>query len=169
MKRRRPRVIDPDDFLETADGRIWTVERNAAAWAQAYEKLETCLADPSFTGRVVIVCGVQGAGKTHWIAAQPASSGTVYFDAALPGARHRAPLVAIARRHGVSIDVVWIDTPLATALARNACRSPDKRVPTDAILSVAGQFEPPAGAEGFGRVDVVLPGAAPVNGRERDD
>ncbi|MEJ8631138.1 hypothetical protein P0F65_17565 [Sphingomonas sp. I4] len=89
-----------------------------------------------------------GAGKTSWIATQPPVPGVLYFDAALPGIRHRAKIIAIARDGGAAIEAVWIDTPLATALARNAGRSPDKVVPADAIRSVAAQFEGPSLAEG---------------------
>lgn len=28
--------INPDHFLETVDGRVWTIERNQAAWFPLY-------------------------------------------------------------------------------------------------------------------------------------
>ena len=147
-------TINPDDFLETSDGRVWTPERNAAAWCQSYEALEQAIRSASDPARVILVCGIQGAGKTSWIAAQPVSPATIYFDAALPGVRHRAKIVAIAKRLGAKIDAVWIDTPLTMAIARNARRSPDKIVPVSAIISVARQFEAPSRAEGFDDVQV---------------
>nr|USU32815.1 kinase [Methylobacterium sp. OTU13CASTA1] len=105
--------------------------------------------------RIVVVCGVQGAGKTTWIVAQPKAAPVIYFDAALPGIRHRAKLLDIARSHGVGIDAVWIRTPLDTALQRNALRPADEIVPVAAILSVANQFEEPTTREGFDRVVIV--------------
>ena len=146
--------INPDDFLETAQGRVWTPERGEAAWDQSYRALEQAIMQHAGPVRVVLVCGVQGAGKTSWIAAQPPCPGIIYYDAALPGVRHRAKIIAIARRFGAAIAAVFIDTPLAVAIERNACRSPDRIVPVSAIRSVAGQFELPSTDEGFGSVRI---------------
>ncbi|MDQ1158105.1 hypothetical protein QE385_002432 [Sphingomonas sp. SORGH_AS 950] len=147
-------VINPDAFLETDHGRVWTAERNEAAWAWCYAALEQALSRLPRPGRVILVCGIQGSGKTCWIASQPVCPATVYFDAALPGIRHRARIVAIAKQADMPIEAVWIDTPVAIALSRNACRPADQIVPEAAILSVAGQFEPPSLAEGFIRIHV---------------
>lgn len=147
-------TINPDDVLATPEGRVWTPERSAEAWAQCHAALEAALAGGQVS-HVVLVCGVQGAGKTRWIASRPDDAGAVHFDAALPGARHRQPIVAIARRYGVPIDAVYIRAPLAVALARNARRPADTRVPEAAIRSVAAQFEVPCVEEGFRRVEVI--------------
>ena len=149
--------INPDDHLETDAGRVWTPERNAEAWRRSFQQLERAIADAGPSARVILVCGLQGAGKTCWIGNQPSSAGTIYFDAALPRARHRAPVIDIARRSGVDIEAVWIDTPLAMALIRNARRPEDQVVPNAAIRSVADRFEPPRTAEGFARVRIVRP------------
>jgi len=148
------RIIDPDAFLETVSGRVWTPERNAAAWRRALETLRLWLEAES-VARLVIVCGLQGAGKSSWIARQASESGTVYVDAALPGARHRAPIIALARSHKVPVEAVWIRTPLPVALDRNRQRAEDRRVPEASIRSVDRLFEPPAAGEGFARVLVV--------------
>ena len=147
-------IISPDDFLETEHGRVWTAERNEAAWAWCYAALEQALSRNPRPERVILVCGVQGAGKTSWIASQPICPAIVYFDAALPGIRHRAKIIGIARRRETPIEAVWIDTPVAIALDRNAYRLADKIVPEAAILSVARQFEPPSLAEGFARIHI---------------
>jgi predicted kinase len=146
--------INPDDFLETADGRVWTPERNAAAWQAAYAALEEAIGRAPPPVGVVIVCGPQGAGKSTWIAARPPSPSTIHVDAALPGARHRAPIIAIAQRLGCAVDAVWIDTAVDVAIARNAARPADKVVPVAAIRSVAAQFEVPTMAEGFDRIAI---------------
>ena len=148
-------VINPDDFLEADDGRVWTPERDAEAWARSYEALEKAIVDTDGTPRVILVCGVQGAGKTTWIASQPAASSTIYFDAALPGVRNRALIVRIAKRLAVLIDAVWVKAPLETAIERNARRATDKIVPVAAIHSVADQFEEPTTVEGFDHVLIV--------------
>ncbi len=147
-------IINPDDFLETDLGRVWTAERNEAAWARSYAALEQALTCYPRPERVILVCGIQGSGKTSWIASQPVCPATVYFDAALPGIRHRARIIVIAKQADIPIEAVWIDTPLAMALDRNARRPADKVVPEAAILSVAGQFEPPSLTEGFARIHV---------------
>ncbi|TXN44013.1 AAA family ATPase [Methylobacterium sp. WL7] len=147
-------VIDPDRFLETGSGRVWTPERNAAAWRLAYAALERSLVGGGID-RVVIVCGLQGAGKSTWVAAQDRDAGRVYVDAALPGVRHRAPIIAIARRHGVPVEAVWIRVPLDVALYRNRRRRADTIVPEATIRSVANLFEPPTVEEGFAQVRIV--------------
>ncbi|WP_343527366.1 AAA family ATPase [Sphingomonas sp.] len=149
-----PTTINPDDFLETPEGRVWTPERNAEAWRLSYAALERAIEQAPASVRVVVVCGIQGAGKTTWISSQPASPSTIYFDAALPGARHRTEVIAIAKRLGATVEAVWIDTPLDVAIQRNAARPPDKMVPIPAIVAVAGQFEAPVAAEGFDHVSV---------------
>ena len=54
-----PRVFNPDDYLQTAEGRIYTEERNAAAWEQMYADLESLLStaepqarSPAVVGRI---------------------------------------------------------------------------------------------------------------------
>lgn len=147
--------INPDDYLETDAGRVWTPERNAEAWRLSFQRLEQAIAAAGSDARVVLVCGLQGAGKTRWISERTARPGTIYFDAALPRARHRAPIVNIALRVGASIEAVWVDAPIAIALARNAQRPRDQIVPEAAIRSVAEQFEPPQMTEGFVRVQII--------------
>ena len=148
------RIIDPDAFLEIGTGRVWTPERNAEAWRLAFEALRRWLEAEPVT-RVVIVCGLQGAGKSSWIAGQVPTPGTVYFDAALPGARHRVPIIALARSHHVRVEAVWIRTPLPVALDRNRLRAEDRRVPETSIRSVDRLFEPPTPGEGFATVRIV--------------
>ena len=148
-------AINPDDFLETADGRVWTPERNAAAWEQSYGALEQAIISAQRPLRVIVVCGVQGSGKSTWIASQPNSSNAIFVDAALPGIRHRARIIAITKKMGVPVDAVWIKTSLAIAIERNSRRSFDKVVPVATIQSVADRFEEPTTAEGFAAVSIV--------------
>lgn len=63
-------VINPDDFLETDVGRVWTLQRNIEAWQSAFAALERILTETP-GAQAVVVCGLQGAGKSTWIAAQP--------------------------------------------------------------------------------------------------
>jgi ATP/maltotriose-dependent transcriptional regulator MalT len=62
-----PVVIDPDAVLEIEGVRVWTPERGAEAWRLAREALcEALAAGP--VRRVVVVRGLQGAGKSTRIA-----------------------------------------------------------------------------------------------------
>ncbi|MBW5415305.1 ATP-binding protein [Pseudomonas sp. MAG002Y] len=147
-------VINPDLFLETEAGRVWTPERSKRAWADSFEALEQSLsgADKSST-RLLIVCGLQGSGKSQWIKDYAQNyAPCVCFDAALPGVRHRKPILDVASKYGVEALAIWIDTPIEIAKQRNLTRQLDKRVPDESIESVARLFEPPRYDEGFSEV-----------------
>lgn len=143
--------INPDDFLLTPSGRLWTPERSKYAWEQAYTSLKRALDVAPNHGRdLYLVCGIQGAGKSTWIRSNASQlAPCVFFDAALPRAIHRAPTIKIARASGVAVHAVWVDTPVEEALRRNSRRPDDERVPEASIRSVAVQFEPPTVLEGF--------------------
>lgn len=145
-------ILNPDDFLGYP--RLWTPERNAQAWENLYEALTEKLRNRQAAMGMYIVCGVQGAGKTSWIRHNRAffAASSIIIDAALPAARHRQRALAIAREFAVDAEAVWIDTPLAVALARNALRSPDEQVAEDAVRNVHAIFEVPSLAEGFIKV-----------------
>jgi hypothetical protein len=152
--------INPDDFLLTPSGRLWTPERNKAAWEQSYTLLTRVLSGGPIDARpdrkrdLYLVCGLQGAGKSTWIRNNVSRlSPCVFFDAALPRAIHRLPIMTIARCAGATVHAVWISAPLEDVLHRNSLRRDDARVPEASIRSVAAQFEPPTVSEGF--VDVL--------------
>lgn len=147
-------TIDPDSFLQTDAGRVWTAERNREAWRRSLEALEAALESGS-ASRVIVVCGLQGAGKSTWIARQTNTDAAIYFDAALPGARHRKPIVDIARKCRARVEAVWVKVPLPIALERNAARPQDHIVPEASIRSVASRFEPPSPEEGFDDIRIV--------------
>lgn len=148
-------VLNPDHYLQTANGRDWTPERNKDAWSKCFEALEQILSIQAPRIQVVLVCGLQGSGKSNWISCQPIFDNVLYFDAALPAARHRRPIVDIAKAVDASIKAVWIDVPLEVALKRNALRPLDLRVPEASIQSVAKLFEAPSIDEGFNSVLIV--------------
>ncbi|WP_296259569.1 MULTISPECIES: GNAT family N-acetyltransferase [unclassified Pseudomonas] len=146
-----PRVINPDDYLETEFGREFTPERDRQAWELAYACLNEALSKARRGTHVYLVMGVQGAGKSRWVAENLGRLGhrAVVFDAALPARRHRERLLAIARRHGMPVIALFLKAPLGLALLRNARRSADKRVPEQALKNVYGLIEPPTQEEGF--------------------
>lgn len=140
--------INPDHYLHTEAGRVYTHERSKLAWEQAYAELDSALGKKS--ARLYLVFGVQGAGKSSWIRAQAKSAeDAVFFDAALPARKHRARALTIAGTHGVPVTAVWINAKLESALKRNANRRHDERVPEEAVRNVYAMLEPPSYEEGF--------------------
>ena len=158
---RLPRVYNPDDYLWTPEGRVFTDERNSAAWEQIYLDIEAFLVSSGPGCTFHVVMGVQGAGKTTWIRTHHNALGprAVFLDAALPAARHRARAVKLAKRFRARAVAVWINLPVELALARNAQRPVDEIVPEEAIRSVFGLIEQPTLNEGFDEVLVVDGGA----------
>ena len=129
--------------------------------------------------------GLQGAGKTTWVARHLAGTHvvvskdhwprarrrearqrrlvaellaegrSVVVDNTNPSPEDRAPLIAAARAAGVPVRAVWVDTPAEVALARNEARTGADRVPPVGIFATRARFVPPVPGEGFDRVDVV--------------
>jgi predicted kinase len=129
--------------------------------------------------------GLQGSGKSTWVARHLARTHTVVSKDHWPNARHRetrqqralagllaadarvvvdntnpapeerAPLIAAARDAGVPVRAVWMDTPAELCLARNEVREGRARVPLQGVFATRARFVPPTTAEGFDRIDVV--------------
>jgi predicted kinase len=129
--------------------------------------------------------GLQGSGKSTWVARNLAGTHAVVSKDHWPNARRRearqrrvvaellaegrgvvvdntnpAPedrtaLVAAARAAGVPVRAVWLDTPVELCLARNDARTGRARVPPAGVLGTRTRLVPPTVAEGFDRVDVV--------------
>lgn len=145
-------ILNPDDFLGTP--RVWTPERNRAAWEEIHTVLEHACAQASAPTTLYLVCGIQGSGKSTFIRDNPDffAGRALVIDAALPAASHRQRALGIALRHGVPAVAIWLDTPLALALARNHLRPPDQRVPPENIAHVHTLMQPPSRDEGFSQI-----------------
>lgn len=147
-------VISPDAHLVDADGGYaWSPDRAWRAWTRAMAALEAALPGAA---RLVVLVGLPGAGKTTYVA-EHAGDDAVWFDATMVRRLDRRVLIDAARAAAVPVDAVWLDTPEAVCRARNAARSPERRVPDDvfARMAVALRAEPPTVAEGFRAVDRV--------------
>jgi predicted kinase len=137
------------------------------------------------TQELVVMVGVQGCGKSTWVAVHLAGTHAVVSKDHWPNARHRearqrrvvaellgegrsvvvdntnasaverAPLVAAARTAGVPARAVWVDTPIALCLERNSARDGRTRVPEQGFFATLARLQPPTTQEGFARVDVV--------------
>lgn len=111
--------INPDHYLETDAGRVFTAERNAEAWELAYQKLDSSLSSLPAGKTLHLVVGVQGAGKSTWINQNKAALGrdAVFFDAALPRAKHRERAVSIAKACGAAVICVWGTSDIGSCFA----------------------------------------------------
>jgi hypothetical protein len=151
------RVFNPDDYLITSEGRVFTNERSAIAWESLHSDMDALFSAADSDTRLFIVMGVQGAGKTTWIRTNHEALGAsaVFLDAALPAKRHRVRALTLAKRFGIRTIAIWIKVPLQQALAQNAQRRSDEVVPESAVRSVFSLLEAPSIAEGFDEVIVV--------------
>jgi predicted kinase len=129
--------------------------------------------------------GLQGAGKSTWVAEHLAGTHVVVSKDHWPNARRRearqrrvvaelladgasvvvdntnpapadrAPLLELARAAGVPARAVHLDVPLETCLERNDARTGRARVPLVGLYCTAGRLTPPTTDEGFTEVLVV--------------
>jgi predicted kinase len=143
--------INPDHFLHATDGPASDPQRARDAWEQAYAELARQLDAIGPSGTLYLVCGLQGAGKSTWVArnAHAFCEPVVFFDAALPSRKHRSRALGLAARSGTPAVAVWLNAPVQLALERNARRPDRERVPEHIIHHVLEQLEPPSPGEGF--------------------
>jgi predicted kinase len=129
--------------------------------------------------------GLQGSGKSTWVARHLAGTHAVVSKDHWPRARHRearqrrvvaellaggasvvvdntspspaerAGLLELAARAGVPCRAVFLDTPLEVCRQRNDARTGAARVPLVGLHSAAARLVPPTTAEGFAAVEVI--------------
>jgi predicted kinase len=145
-------IIEPDQFYFENGKYVWSPERSQENWEACYRRLDELLAEGTYR-KVVILVGLPGCGKSTYTAANDAPD-VVVFDGLFILPDRRARVLAVATRHGVPVEAVWIGTDLETCLARNARRSPDRRVPEDAIRQMKQILDatPPLLAEGLSAI-----------------
>jgi predicted kinase len=134
---------------------------------------------------LVVMVGLQGSGKSTWVAEHLAGTHVVVSKDHWPNARHRearqrrivaeqlaagasvvvdntnpspaerAPLLALAAEAGVAARSVVMDTAVETCRQRNDARTGRARVPDVGLFSTAARLVLPSTAEGFAQVRVV--------------
>jgi len=86
------------------------------------------------------------------IAASLASGRSVVVDNTNPSSAVRAPVIALARKHGAEVVGYFFATEAGDALRRNRARDGRERVPDVAIFTARKRLEPPTMTEGFDRL-----------------
>lgn len=69
----------------------------------------------------------------------------------------RAPLIALARKHGARVIAYFFEAIVKDAVARNRAREGRARVPDVAIYVTSKKIVPPSLAEGFDEIHVIAP------------
>jgi len=90
------------------------------------------------------VAALAGQVEAHLVAGR-----SVVLDVTAPTVADRAPWVALARRCGVRVVSMFVESSKEGALSRNALREGAARVPDAAIYAVAARLEHPSAEEGF--------------------
>lgn len=133
----------------------------------------------------MLLCGIPGSGKSTWRALNLDATHVVVSKDRMPrGARkqarqdrelraalgagrpavldntnltrtERAAAIAIAAEFSVPCRAVVVTAPIDVALARNAARAGEARVPDGIVRQMANRWEPPSIAEGLVEVAVV--------------
>lgn len=131
---------------------------------------------------LVVLVGLQGAGKSTFVAQRFAATHTVVskdrmrsarsktrrqareLEAALSAgasvvvdntnatAADRAAVLEIGRRHGARAIACWFDEPPEDCLRRNRAREGDARVPDVGVFATIARLTKPTLAEGFAEI-----------------
>ncbi|RQP25810.1 ATP-binding protein [Piscinibacter terrae] len=155
-----PYCIDPDQFLDLSGAVPVGREDVRAAWDQAYALVTQRLTELGAEATFYLVFGLQGAGKSTWVAANSLRfpPRAVYLSGPLPSRKHRERALAIVRDAGCRCVGVWINEPFDVAFERNARRTGLARIKEEAMRHVEQNLEPPSLEEGFHEVIEVRSG-----------
>lgn len=96
-----------------------------------------------------------GRRQEQLIAESLSTGRSVVVDNTNASTAVRAPLIALARRHGADVSGYYFPTEAKDALRRNRARQGRERVPDVAIFAAHKLLEPPSDAEGFDRLFTV--------------
>ena len=112
--------------------------------------------------RIAALQGVESELQSC-LASGKAQKFTVIVDDIMYLRSMRRQLYVLGRQHAVPLAVVWVQTSLPTALARNAAREAGRRIPEATIAKLHEHFEPPSRLHSADRLSFVLPNEAAVD------
>ena len=145
--------INPDHYLETINGRVWTKKRNQQAWHQCIKDYCIELLQNANVQIVYVLIGCQGAGKSTWAKMKHEEEPqNIIFDAILVQKIEREYLIKLARIYKKSCIAVYFTTTLKECLFRNQLRDVDKRADEHALTNVFLHVEKPSLNEGFSSI-----------------
>ncbi|WP_173910995.1 AAA family ATPase [Acinetobacter sp. Marseille-Q1618] len=148
--------INPDHYLETKRGRLWTVKRNTAAWQQCFADLDHALIHHSKNSDVYILIGCQASGKSTWAKQHLLKHpDDIVFDAILVKKSEREPILKLAKKYHKVCIAVCFQTPLKICLQRNQQRPQDQIVNENALTNVYKALEMPTDKEGFNQIIII--------------
>ena len=133
-----PYCIDLDQFLDLSGAVPVGREDVRAAWDSAYALVEQRLTELGPAADFYVVFGLQGAGKSTWVAerAKVGPQQAVYLSGPLPSRKHRERALALVKRVRCRSVGVWVNEPFAVALERNSRRSGLARINEEAMRHV---------------------------------
>ena len=97
----------------------------------------------------------RGARQETLVEMALAAGKSVVVDNTNPSPAVRAPLIALARRHGARIVGYFFEVDVKTALVRNRQREGNARVPDVALFVTKKKLVPPSYDEGFDEIHVI--------------
>ncbi|NNP71763.1 hypothetical protein A7P53_04675 [Acinetobacter defluvii] len=148
--------INPDHYLETLHGRLWTLERNVAAWRQCFTDLHYTLSHNTQNHDVYILIGCQASGKSTWAKQHLLKHpDDIVFDAILVKKSERQPIIELTKKFNKNCIAVYFQTPLKICLQRNQQRPQDQVVSEHALTNVYKALELPTHKEGFDQIIII--------------
>ncbi|GAA5006149.1 hypothetical protein GCM10023206_11420 [Acinetobacter puyangensis] len=150
--------INPDHYLQTAQGRVFSEAGNRLAWQKCYADLQHYLSSASAIRCIYLLVGAQGSGKTSWVKHKmQVETDCIFFDAILVKKSERMPILQYAQQFDLPCVAVCLMTSLQQCLERNRQRPTDEIVNTMALRNVYQAYEQPTLEEGFADILFITP------------
>ncbi|NHB57659.1 ATP-binding protein [Acinetobacter sp. 194] len=147
--------INPDHYLETEHGRVFTDKGNQLAWERCFIDLQEGLERNANIQRVYLLIGAQASGKSTWAKEKNSlEPENIIFDAILVKKQERKRMIDLVQNKNIDVIAIVFNTPLALCLKRNETRALDTRVDESALRNVFNAIEMPSLDEGFREIIV---------------
>ncbi len=146
-------IVSPDSFLYIDGTYSWTPKRAFVAWKKAEDKVVYSLRSGGYS-KVVLLCGIPGAGKSTWSSANDGGD-LLLFDATLLRIRDRNQIKKWFGEWKGQCECVFLNTPFDICVERNNLRTADRRIPDETMFKMRDALVMPTVEEGFDRVEIV--------------